>query len=905
MSFRLKTILGIAFIEVILLSVLVASSLNVLRTSNEAGLQQKASDLAEVFAATTKDALISYDMANLEDFTEEVGRRQGLTFIQVFDAEGRLLADRHNENSADLVKNLIEARAKVTEGGETFGTVVIGLHRGYVDILLEKTRNEFILIAIIGVTLTGLFSLLLGNYLTRRLVLLQRASHAVAEGKLGYQVPVKGGDELAQTGSDFNRMSSRLKTLYDEQASREGYIRTVMENVVDGIITIDASGTIQTCNRSVEAIFGYSPDELEGANVSILMPEPYRSQHDGYLTHFAETGEAHIIGTGRELIGRHKDGTEFPLELSISEMHLAERRMFVGIVRNISERKEAEKGLKLGRQVFESAGEAILITDPAGNIIDVNPAYLKITGYNREEVIGINPNRVSSGHHDNTFYKEMWHDINTKGEWSGEIWDRRKNGESFPKWLTISSIKDGDDKVSHYVGIFSDITEQKDAEERLERLAYYDPLTHLPNRSLFQERLERELIQSERHNRRMALMFLDLDRFKHVNDTLGHAFGDHLLAQVALRVRECLRSTDTVARLGGDEFTVILSDVNDQYSIGRVAQKIIDTLKRPFNIEGNEVFIGASIGIGIYPNDGTNRGDLAKHADIAMYEAKSAGRGNYQFFTPAMNANNLKRIQVEHGLRTALDKDELILHYQPKLELESDKVCGMEALLRWQHPKRGMISPVDFIPIAEETGIIVPIGEWVIQEGCKQLAAWSAQEGSHHLKLALNLSARQFQDRDLIKTLDKTLEATGIDPECLELEITESMIMDNMDEAITIMKRLRKRGVKWALDDFGTGYSSLSYLKKLPINALKIDQSFVRDLTVDSTDVDIVRAILSLGKTLDLRVVAEGVETEEQLDFLRQHGCHEIQGYLIAKPLPSVEFERAFVSGRTQLTGYK
>ncbi len=270
-----------------------------------------------------------------------------------------------------------------------------------------------------------------------------------------------------------------------------------------------------------------------------------------------------------------------------------------------------------------------------------------------------------------------------------------------------------------------------------------------------------------------------------------------------------------------------------------------------------------------------------------------------------MNANNLKRIQVEHGLRTALDKDELILHYQPKLELESDKVCGMEALLRWQHPKRGMISPVDFIPIAEETGIIVPIGEWVIQEGCKQLAAWSAQEGSHHLKLALNLSARQFQDRDLIKTLDKTLEATGIDPECLELEITESMIMDNMDEAITIMKRLRKRGVKWALDDFGTGYSSLSYLKKLPINALKIDQSFVRDLTVDSTDVDIVRAILSLGKTLDLRVVAEGVETEEQLDFLRQHGCHEIQGYLIAKPLPSVEFERAFVSGRTQLTGYK
>ncbi|MBF0471913.1 MAG: diguanylate cyclase, partial [Gammaproteobacteria bacterium] len=480
-----------------------------------------------------------------------------------------------------------------------------------------------------------------------------------------------------------------------------------------------------------------------------------------------------------------------------------------GTVQDITDLHKAADSLQLAHQVIANTSEAVLITDAFKRIIDVNPAYERSTGYSREEVLGKSPAITSSGRHGPDFYREMWRQINSSDHWSGEVWDRRKNGEVFPQVLTINAIRDFDGKVVNYVGILKDITAQKATEDMLEKLAFYDPLTSLPNRALFKDRLEHDLVHADRNGDRVGLFFLDLDRFKYVNDTLGHNAGDLLLQQVAQRLEECVRSSDTICRIGGDEFTIVLSDIEQINDISTIAAKIIERLEQAFVLKGSEVFVGASIGIALYPDDAASFEELTKNADLAMYQAKEAGRGVYRYFTADMNSANLRRLSLEGDLRKALDQQQLTLFYQPKVAVESGRIVGMEALVRWIHPEKGMISPIDFIPLAEETGLILPLGSQVLEQACMQTRKWTL-EGLGELKVAVNLSARQFQDSGLIALVRDTLRRSGLPPAQLELELTETAVMADVDEAIAQITALREVGVHISIDDFGTGYSSLS-----------------------------------------------------------------------------------------------
>nr|CRH04952.1 putative diguanylate cyclase (GGDEF) /phosphodiesterase (EAL), with bacterial extracellular solute-binding domain and PAS sensor domains [Candidatus Magnetococcus massalia] len=560
-----------------------------------------------------------------------------------------------------------------------------------------------------------------------------------------------------------------------------------------------------------------------------------------------------------------------------------------GTVQDVTDFRSTEEKLILSKLVIENASEAILITDHQGQIIDVNPAYEQVTGYSADEVIGKNPNITQSGRHDASFYKTMWQTIRQTGKWEGEIWDRRKNGEVFPKWLTINTINNRRGKISHYMGIFTDISRQKSTEQTLEKLAFYDPLTSLPNRALFRDRLNHEMSLTSRTGGALSIFFIDLDRFKYVNDTFGHDVGDELLIEVSNRTVHCLRKSDTVCRLGGDEFTVILPDPGTAESVAQVARTIIESLQKPFQLKGHEVFIGASIGIAMFPTDGDNFEVLTKNADLAMYQAKEAGRGTSRFYTPEMNKKSELRLMLEADLRKALELKQFTLFYQPKIEVGSNSVAGMEALIRWIHPKKGMVSPVDFIPLAEETGLIIPLGAWILETACAQAKAWLDATG-RELRVAVNLSAKQFQDPDLLENIQATLARTGLPVRLLELEITESVVMDDVESAIETIDAFKALGLYISIDDFGTGYSSLSYLKRFPLHSLKIDQSFVRDLTVDSDDAAIVESIISMAKAMGLAVIAEGVETDEQLGFLEQKKCGHIQGFFFSKPLPAEEF---------------
>ncbi|MEG3640888.1 putative bifunctional diguanylate cyclase/phosphodiesterase [Magnetococcus sp. PR-3] len=564
-------------------------------------------------------------------------------------------------------------------------------------------------------------------------------------------------------------------------------------------------------------------------------------------------------------------------------------RWFDGAVVDITESRETEQQLLLAKQVIQTASEAIIITNHRNKILDVNPAYEQITGFMRHEVLGRNPKVTQSGRHDPSFYAHMWKKLIGEGNWRGEIWDRRRNGEVFPKWLSISAIRNRLGEITHFVGVFHDISRQKNTEEQLERLAFYDPLTQLPNRVLFRDRLTHEVGVAERTNKMMSLLFVDLDRFKIINDTLGHGVGDELLLQVSKRLIASVRKSDTVARLGGDEFAVILPGMDRPEDAAHVSETIINQLQMPFSLEGNELFVGASIGIAVHGQDGDDYDALTMNADAAMFKAKESGKGTYKFFTPDMNDQNAKRLVMEAELRRAIDNQELMLHYQPKVDAESRQIVGMEALVRWIHPERGVIPPGDFIPLAEETGLIVPLGELVLTRACRQVKQWWDM-GLPPVQVAVNLSPRQFQEPNLIEKIQDTLDKTGLPASGLELEITESIAMHDVDNTIETVKQLRDLGVRISIDDFGTGYSSLSYLKKFPLHALKIDQSFVRDLEGDEDDASIVASIISMAKAMALGVVAEGVENAQQLEFLRGRDCQQVQGFFFSKPLPPSEF---------------
>lgn len=596
-----------------------------------------------------------------------------------------------------------------------------------------------------------------------------------------------------------------------------------------------------------------------------------------------------LLSTYETAVRKNLELIQAQAELEAMNERLEEKvkERTAALIAEIAERKKVEEQLRKLSQAIEQSPSIVLILDTEGRIEYVNPKFSQITDYAPEEVVGLNLRDLSE--QSPKEYQQMWKAITSGEEWRGEFRSKKKNGELYWELTSTSPIRNPEGIITHFLVVKEDITQRKRDEETILHMAYHDALTDLPNRSLLNDRLTQALVHARRNKQMLAVMFIDLDRFKTINDTLGHAIGDQLLQSVAKRLVNLLREGDTVARMGGDEFILLLPGITQAESAAKIAYKILEAFKPSFYFNDHELHVTSSIGIALYPDDGEDAETLLKNADTAMYRAKEQGRNNYQFYTPAMNATAFERLVLENNLRRALERKEFVIYYQPKICLQTEQIVGMEALVRWQHPELGLISPAKFIPLAEETGLIVPLGAWVLHTACTQSKTWQ-NAGFPPLDIAVNLSARQFQQPDLVEMVARVLEETGLAPYHLQLEITESIAMQNVEFTVKMLRKLKEMGIRILLDDFGVDYSSLSYLKRFPLHALKIDQSFMHDISTNSYSAMIITMIITLAHSLKLNVIAEGVETKEQLDFLKQLHCDEAQGYYFGPPISAEEF---------------
>ncbi|HYD94918.1 MAG TPA: EAL domain-containing protein [Noviherbaspirillum sp.] len=664
-------------------------------------------------------------------------------------------------------------------------------------------------------------------------------------------------------------------------------------NSIDGIVWEADPRTFRFTFIGAQArpVFGYPLAAWleEGFWEAHIHPEDRETARDYRL---AQTRSGTDHGFEYRMIA--SDGRVVWLKDLVSiDMHGDEPVSLRGVMVDITERKRLAAALQGERRklqvLMENSGHGISITDGAGRILKVNRAFCAITGYQPRDLIGKTHAALHSGRQDPSFYRGMWETIAAQGCWSGEIWNRRKCGELFAGQLSVTRVPDETGAVANYIGIFSDISNAKAAQDEIERLSMFDAMTGLPNRTFLYDRLDHALRIAGRDGHHVALLAVDLDRLAHINEVLGHHVGDQLLEAVADRLRRIMRDADTVARHIGDEFVIILEQLDDPQAAAQLAERVLEELSHPFMLDGHEVAVSACAGIGIFPEDGQDPSILLKHTEVALHHAKGTGESGFQFFREEMNRASQERLQIESNLRQALTRNELRVQYQPQVCLQSGRITGMEALVRWQHPEMGMVSPARFIPVAEETGYIIDIGLWVLREACRQTRHWH-DLGYAGLQVAVNVSARQFRQHDFAGQVKRVLAETGLAPACLELELTESMIMQRPERVVAVMNELRAIGVTFSIDDFGTGYSSLSQLKRFPIDKLKIDQSFTRDIGTDANGAAITCAVIALGNSMRLTVVAEGVETGEQQRFLVDNGCHRMQGYLFSRPVAAGDF---------------
>lgn len=668
--------------------------------------------------------------------------------------------------------------------------------------------------------------------------------------------------------------------------------RALLSAVPDGVIGIetDFPHRVRFLNPGAQRLLGLGERNVIGHPLEsflelVLDDEVDHGMHGLSLVARIQCAES---GAFQGLVQTLQHPHPFPANFFLSRVAgFDEAGLAVLTMQDISLRRQTERKLKLSDTVFENSAEAILICDADGVILNVNPAFTWLTGYRPDEAIGKRPSILKSGRHDEAFYREMWTALQSVGHWEGELWDRRKDDSVYPKWLTINAVRNGE-RITHYVALFSDISERKENENRIRFLAQHDHLTGLPNRRFLEERAQQLIASERRRDYGIALMLIDLDRFKNINDTLGHNVGDHLLIEVARRLVNSVRSTDTVVRLGGDEFVILLEDMKDHNEVAVVARKVHEALGQPMTIDQRILHAPPSIGISVYPEDGEDIEALMKNADAAMYQVKAAGRNAWMFYTAHMNDESQERLRLENDLRLAIGAGQLHLYYQPQFDVQNSHITAWEALLRWDHPELGRISPERFIPVAEDSGQIQAIGAWVLRTACTEVKRWE-NAGMGVFRISVNLSAREFVQPTLADTIAEVLAELDLAPERLELEITESVLMADSPTVTETISRLKALGVTLALDDFGTGYSSLRYLKSFAVDRLKIDRSFVRDLGHSSNDAAIVKAVISLAEALNLGVIAEGVETEAQQAFLTEHGCQHTQGFLRGHPMSAMD----------------
>ena len=679
----------------------------------------------------------------------------------------------------------------------------------------------------------------------------------------------------------------RASKAINDASISEGKTRALLAGIPDIILRIDRDGHVI--------------DMQVGAYVNDM---------EEWVIYDPVTGEGHLPGAvygqlaapiRRVFAGKGEQLVEFDWSQSGRKPRTWEARVIlreqdevVMVIRDITQRKQQEAELRLWAKVFEDSNEAILITDADLRIVLVNKAYERIMGFKEDEVLGVDTALIGARLHSYSFFRNLVHVLKEQGYWQGELMNRRKNGETFPTWYSISQVVNSEGQPENYIAIFNDISERKKSRERIDFLAHHDSLTELPNRALLNDRLEMAINTAKRRQEKVGILFIDLDRFKNINDSLGHTAGDQILVQTAERLRAAVRTDDTVSRLGGDEFVVLLSRVRDERNLVDVALKVQEALLQPYILEAMPLHLSPSIGIAVYPDDGEDPNTLIKNADAAMYLAKEKGRNNYQFYTPVLNAKTLDRLKLEHDLRKALELGQFELHYQPQILLAPDQsnqpqLYGAEALVRWRHPERGLVPPNHFIPLAEEIGLIIPLGAWVIAEASRQVTEWK-NTGVADLVVSVNISALQFHQAGFLAEVQRLLADAGAAPCSLELELTESMLMADMEVSIQVLQAFRDLGYRIAIDDFGTGFSCLNYLRRLPANVLKIDQSFVRDMRTDSASLAIVSSIIRLAHSLGMETIAEGVETAAELAILEQQGCRMMQGYHFSKPLPSAQF---------------
>ncbi len=692
----------------------------------------------------------------------------------------------------------------------------------------------------------------------------------------------------------LQRRRLRLQDAVTEQTrellNARAHLQATLDAIPDLLFDIDLNGIIHNYHTNQPELLTVAPEKFLGKSFHQFLPE-----HACAIVHEAldEAVEKGVSSGKCYSLMLPRGHATFELSVSRKADEHEGIARFVVLSRDITQRRLAEEELRVAATAFE-AREGMMITDPEGTIVRVNKAFTEITGYEADAVVGKNPRLLSSGHHNAEFYQQMWQAITEEGSWKGEIWNRRCGGEIYPEWLTITAVKDQYNNITHYVSTLTDISERKESEERINKLAFFDPLTQLPNRRLLQDRLEHAIATSQRQGTLGALLFIDLDDFKTLNDNRGHHVGDLLLIAVAERLRNAVRAQDTVARLGGDEFLVVLEGLDQLHDTAatqaqHIAEKILASLNNVYQLENQDYFNSPSIGICLFGDAPAHIDELLKQADQAMYHAKAAGRNTLRFFDPEMQAVTAQRFAMQNEIREALQQQQFQLYYQPQMD-HTGKVVGAEALIRWLHPQRGMIPPLDFIPIAEESGLIFPMGNWIVDAACKQLVSWSGSANTADIILSINVSARQFQHPQFVEQLLAIIHGSGANPHKLKLELTESMLATNQQDIITKMDALKIHGIKFSLDDFGTGYSSLSYLKRLPISELKIDKSFVNDILTDANDTAIARMIIRLAQSMELTVIAEGVETKEQRDWLESEGCFKYQGYYFGRPVPVDKF---------------